>query len=78
MNQIIGNRIETHQAACSPMIKAATHIFDAGTFRETGYGSTTHGAAGFKRLSGAQESEIGAYNLEERLATLCDKLRARY
>jgi hypothetical protein len=45
-------------------------------FRETGYGSTTYGALGYKRMDIAEEAV--EFNLEERLAALCDKLRARY
>lgn len=78
MNQNTGYRIEAHQAACSPMTAGVTKISEMLAFRETGYGSTTHGALGYRRLPDEQQVETGPFDLEARLAALCDKLRARY
>jgi hypothetical protein len=78
MNSNPRNRIEAHQAACSPMTSAPKSNSEGLPFRETGYGSTTHGVLGYKRVSGEADAEVGPFDLEARLAALCDKLRARY
>lgn len=77
MNTNTRNRVEAHQAACSPTT-APRSIAEGLAFRETGYGSTTHGVLGYKRIANEPEAAVGPFDLEARLAELCDKLRARY
>ncbi len=77
MNTALKNRLQAHQASNSPMSSAPRFAQEATTFRETGYGSTTHGVLGYKRIENAPQIDA-PFDLEARLAALCDKLRARY
>ena len=51
--------------------------FAKAPFRESGFGSTTYGALGYRNVE-TQEPKDDSFDLESRLAMLCDKLRARY
>ncbi len=46
-------------------------------FRESGFGSTTYGVLGYRNVE-SQEPKEESFDLDSRLAMLCDKLRARY
>ncbi|HET9136289.1 MAG TPA: hypothetical protein VFO76_06625 [Candidatus Kapabacteria bacterium] len=50
------------------------------SFREDGFGATTYGAIGYRRLDASTVNEPETLNsiLEVRLNILCDKLRAKY
>jgi hypothetical protein len=50
------------------------------SFREDGFGSTTYGKVGYRRLDSSSVKEPETLNsiLEVRLNILCDKLRAKY
>ena len=66
-----------HQAASHPLSCGPEHRHIEQSFRENGFGASTYGKLGHRRIqeSGQQEVE---FDLEARLAALCDKLRARY
>ena len=51
--------------------------FPKAPFRESGFGSTTYGVLGYRNVE-TQEPTDESFDLESRLAMLCDKLRARY
>ncbi len=78
MNTSTKNRLQTHQASNSPMSSAPCRLPETSGFRETGYGSTTYGVLGYKRVENGPDIAGAPFDLEARLAALCDKLRARY
>ena len=70
--------IEASQAGTSPIAIGGELMSVQPVFRENGYGSTTYGIFGYKELSGGEMNPPTEFDLDARLAALCDKLRARY
>jgi hypothetical protein len=69
---------EASLAGSSPVSIGSELPMQEMAFRENGYGSTTHGTFGYKKLPAVQSEMAVEFDLEAKLALLCDKLRARY
>ena len=68
---------EASLAGSSPISMGGELPVQEIAFRENGYGSTTYGTFGYKQLPAGQ-TPAAEFDLEARLAVLCDKLRAKY
>ncbi len=57
----------------------ASEQIAAPKFLETGFGSTTYGSIGYRRVSPSTEEPLTQdRDLQARLSMLCEKLRAKY